>query len=60
MWPYKWFAVKEREWPFNYRCGHLSELLSKERKRPFNYRCGHISDLLSKKENDLLITDVAI
>ena len=28
MLPYKWFIVKEREWPFNYRCGHISDLLS--------------------------------
>ena len=30
MWPYKWFIVKEREWPFNYRCCHISDLLSKK------------------------------
>ena len=29
MLPYNWFVVKEREWPFNYRCGHISDLLSK-------------------------------
>ena len=44
MLPYKWFIIKEREWPFNYRCGHISDLIVKEREWPFNYRCGHISD----------------
>ena len=29
MWSYKWFIVKERERPFNYGCGHVSDLLSK-------------------------------
>ena len=30
MWAYKWFIVKEREQPFNCRCGHISDLLSKK------------------------------
>ena len=30
MWPYKWFIFKQREWPFNYRCGHISDLMSKK------------------------------
>ena len=29
MLPHKWFIAKERERPFNYRCGHISDLLSK-------------------------------
>ena len=28
MWSYKWLIVKEREWSFIYRCGHISDLLS--------------------------------
>ena len=30
MWAYKWFIGKYRERPFNYRCGHISDLLSKK------------------------------
>ena len=60
MWSYKWLIIKEREWPFNYRCESYKWFIGKYRERPFNYRCGHISDLLSKNENGILIIDVAI
>ena len=30
MLPYKWFIVMEIERPFNYRCCHISDLLSKK------------------------------